>query len=58
MRLKYEVLTGMSENLKHLRERLIERKNSYLERGGLPGHILTLYDTLITLIKQLEERER
>jgi len=46
-----------SENLRHLRKKLMEKREYYLAHSGLTGDVRGLYDTLITLIKQLEEAE-
>jgi len=46
-----------SEDLRHLRKKLIDSREYYQEHGGLFGDVSTLYDVLITLIKQLEEAE-
>ena len=46
-----------SENLEHLRKKLIGEREYYLARGGMTSEVRTLYDVLITLIKQLEEAE-
>jgi len=46
-----------SDDLRHLRKKLIGEREYYLARGGMTGEIRTLYDVLITLIKQLEEAE-
>jgi len=46
-----------SEDLKHLRKKLIREREYYLEHGGLTGDISVLYNVLIALIKQLEEAE-
>jgi len=45
-----------SEDLRHLRKKLIGEREYYLA-GGMTGEVRTLYDVLITLIKQLEEAE-